>query len=349
LQQALVAASKDSAERAAAVAALRGADVWAATWPTDPATLRTLTNSNGVTALAVFTDDKQLEEAAIRYGWLGLDGKVPAKRLHITDALRFARQHRAQLVVVDIAAEHSLEIDEGEMELVAATPSTRPPSYVGMPPVRTSRPPAEITSGSQSGLPPVKAPPPARVPSESALPAAVLSSRPPSGSPVSGQHSAQASMKPMTGQPTSVKPMTGQPTSVKPMTGQPASEAESVSATFGASNTATLLGLPDAPSEDMYDALTGVLREYPEVEWACLVRATRGPGEAVPSVAVRVDPAFRKNLNEISVRLREASIAQGVAFDVLLLDTPEQMKTARQSGRPFYPWRKEVAVPWRKK
>src|SRR5688572_23743207 len=130
-------------QRATAVTALRGAEMWAATWPTDPATLRTLTNSNGITALAVFTDERQLEDAALRYAWLGVDGRVPSKKLHISEAIRFARQNRAQLVVVDIAADHALELDEGEMELVSAPPSGRPPSYTGMTTVRTqsNRPP----------------------------------------------------------------------------------------------------------------------------------------------------------------------------------------------------------------
>src|SRR5688572_28801697 len=130
-------------QRATAVTALRGAEMWAATWPTDPATLRTLTNSNGVTALAVFTDERQLEDAALRYAWLGVDGRVPSKKLHISEAIRFARQSRAQLVVVDIAADHVLELDDGEMELLSSPPSARPPSFTGLqaPHSQSSRPP----------------------------------------------------------------------------------------------------------------------------------------------------------------------------------------------------------------
>lgn len=113
-----------------------------------------------------------------------------------------------------------------------------------------------------------------------------------------------------------------------------------VSATFGAT-TGSMLGIAQGPTDALYDALSHVLRDYPEVEWGCLLQHTRGNGEPAPCVAMRVDPSFRKNVNEISVKLREASIAHGEAYDVLVLDAPEQMKHARQAGRPFYPWRKK--------
>ena len=295
LQHALVAASRDGQRRATAVTALRGAEVWAATWPTDPATLRTLTSSSGITALAVFTDERQLEDAALRYAWLGVDGKVPSKKLHISEAIRFARQNRAQVVVVDIAADHSLELDEGEMELVSAPPSGRPPSYTGMGSVLT-----------QSNRPP-----------------------PPTADEVE-----RVSARPAPSQSgTSVSAL--KPTSVRP---DP--EKSAVAATFGATTTSTMRVLEEAPDEALLDALATVLKEYPEVEWASFVQAGRGGSEPVPSVAVRVEPQFRKNLNEISVKLREAGVAVGSAVDVLLLDTPEQMKQARSLGKPFYPWRK---------
>ncbi len=297
LQQALIAAANDSSERATAVHALRGSSVWAATWPTDPATLRTLTNSNGVTALAVFSDEDELEEAAIRYAWLGVDGHVPSKHLHMSEVVRFAKQHRAQLLVIDIAADHALELDEGDMELLSSLPSTRPPSYQGMAAVNPSRPPTSLSN---------------RPPSQQKL-NAVPSTRPPS----------QSALK---------------PTSVIPE--DPNKPASGVSATFGAA-TGNVQGLPGGPSDALFDALAHVLRDYPEVEWGCLLRHTRGTGEPAPCIAIRIDPSFRKNVNEISVKLREASIAHGEAYDVLMLDAPDQMKHARQNGRPFYPWRKK--------
>jgi hypothetical protein len=330
VQNALIAASGNSEERATAVSALRGASLWAATWPTDPATLRTLTNSSGVTALAVFTDEEQLHDAAMRYGWLGLDGRVPSKLLHISEAMRFAKLNRAKVVVVDIASEHALELDEGEMDLLASPPSGRPPSYSGMPPVRTSRPPAEdgspALSLSQLALSATRAP------SHQSLEAVSVthSQAPASESGLELDVQAPAGARSISQTQLSAVPGAGQS---EPPT--------SISVSFGASGTAQLLSMPALPSEEVVDAFTAVLRDYPEVEWACLVRASRGPGEPVPSVGLRIDAAFRKNLNEISVKLREAGIANGSAFDMLLLDTPEQMKAARQIGRPFYPWRKK--------
>jgi glutathione S-transferase len=83
-----------------------------------------------------------------------------------------------------------------------------------------------------------------------------------------------------------------------------------------------------------------VLREYPEVEWACLVTGSRADHKQSESVALRIEPAFRKNLDEIAQKLREIGASRHATYDVLMLDTPEQMKQARQIGFPFYPWRK---------
>ena len=135
LQQALVAASRDQGVRWRAISALRGAEVYTATWPGDPTQLRTLLNSSGLRALALFTDERHLEEAALRLAWLGVDGAVPMRRLHVSEAIRFARGERVGLVVIDMGSEHALELDEGDMELVSAPPSARPPSYGSLPPV----------------------------------------------------------------------------------------------------------------------------------------------------------------------------------------------------------------------
>jgi hypothetical protein len=310
----MIAAVNDPEARARAVSALRSSEVWAATWPTDPATLRTLTNSNGVTALAVFSDEAQLQEASMRYGWLGIDGRVPRKRLHMSECVRFAKQHHAQLVVVDIASEHALELDEGEMELVSALPSHRPPSYQGLSPVLSSRPPPPSGStrpGAASGRPPADS----RIPASRTDVAPVTkSSHPPAGPSI-------------------------KPTKVVP---DNAEDPQSLAATFGAvAHTGVLLGLVERPSEDLYDSLSGVLRDYLEVEWGCLLQQVREDGTTVPSIAVRVDPSFRKNVDEIVQKLEQAASALGTPYAVVLLETPEEMKNARQRGRPFYPWRKK--------
>jgi hypothetical protein len=291
LQEALVAASRDQSDRARAVSALRGAEVYATTWPTDPSSLRTLLNSSGVRALALFTDERQLEEAALRFGWHAVDGSVPTRRLHISEAIRAARQQRVALVIVDITSDHALELDQGEIELVSAPPSTRPPSYQGLGPVVHSVRQVDNTNELVR-----------------------VSSRPP----------------PAPDHPAS---------SLEPAAINVDAQNKQVSATFAMAVTATMSALPEAPADDLIDGLTAVLREYPEVAWACLVGEEHSDRGAV-HVALRIDTAFRKHLTAISAKLRAASIAFGRPCDVLVLDTPEQMKRARAIGLPFYPWRK---------
>jgi len=295
LKAALVAAARDPALRARAVAALRGAELWAASWPTDPSLLRTLTNSDGVTALPLFTDERELSDAAQRYAWLSVDGQAPRCTVALWEAMRVAKRQRAQLLVIDIASEHALELDEGDMELLSAPPSSKPPT--GMQQVRSSPPPADGKVVTRA-----------------------------SAQPSHGESSGSGAYSPL-----------------RPRTITPNPDAHTVSATFGATPTATMQALEAVPSEELLDELADVLRDYPEVEWACLVTGARADHKKSESVALRIEPAFRKgaNLAEITRRLREVGASRFATCDVLMLDTPEQMKQARQIGLPFYPWRKK--------
>ena len=225
----------------------------------------------------------------------------PTRRLHMSEAIRLARQQQVSLVVVDITSDHTFELDEGEMELVGASPSTRPPSYAG--------------SGASSS--------PARA----------------SRQRLRGKARQHAPAGPR--QPRPRRALEHRPTAAPstPSTINVDVEHHAVSATFAIAHTATMNVLSATPPDDLIDTLAQVLREYPEVEWACLVGEERAPSDAV-HVALRIDRAFRKHLAQISVKLRDASAAQGVQCDVLVLDTPEQVKRARAIGLPFYPWRK---------
>jgi hypothetical protein len=298
LKAALVAASRDPAARARAVAALRGAELWAATWPTDPSFLRTLTNSDGVTALPLFTDERELHDASVRYAWLNMDGQAPRCTVALWEAMRVAKQQKAQLLVIDIASEHSLELDEGDMELLSAPPSSKPPG---------SKPPARIQK---------------------------LRSTPP---PADAQEVQRASARPSMAQ----RGGSGTYSPLRPRTITPNPDTHTVSATFGATPTAKMQALEAPASDELLNELADVLREYPEVEWACLVMSTRADHMQSDSVALRIEPAFRKNLDEITQKLREIGKSRHATYDVLMLDTPEQMKQARQIGMPFYPWRKK--------
>lgn len=302
LQQALVAAARDPAGRARAVHALRGSEVYATTWPTDPSSLRTLQNSSGIRALALFTDERNVEDAGLRFGWLGVDGRAPLRRLHISEAIAFARRERVAMVIVDITSDHALELDQGEMELVAASPSSRPPSYAGIAPVVSSA--RRVETGSEVTRVSSRPPPPERSNESSGI------------------------------IPTSA---------LKPATVKVRSEEHAVSATFAPVQTVSMTALEVAPPDALIEALTQLLREYPEIEWACFVGGEESGGDASTAVALRIDRAFRKHLLEISLRLRETCAAQGATCKVLVLDTPEQMKRARHIGLPFYPWRKRQA------
>ncbi len=237
----------------------------------------------------------------MRYGWLGPMGVVPRSRHLMPEAIRAAKQHNAQLVVVDITADHVMELDGGELELLSAVPGQRSPSFEGLSVVSRPRTPPdglEVRRVSHQGLQPV----------------------------------AEAR------QDTPSEPVRSP---LKPSSVTPAADG-SVTATFGASPTATMQEISDQPSDELFEAFTNLLREYPEVEWACVVEADRGIGRAGPSVALRVEPAFRKNLQEISEKLAAVGREFQENWEVLVLDTPEQMKQARGVGLPFYPWRKDA-------
>ncbi len=303
LVDALVAASRDPVHRLKALTALRGSEVWLATWPQDPESSRTLTNSEGVTALPVFSSERLLEEAAARYGWQGPSGLIARRRVSMPDAIRTAKVQLAQLVVVDITAEHVLELDGGELELLSAVPGQRSPSFEGLSVVSRSRPPEQGLSVKRMSL---------------------RASAPGLGEPIFELSSEPAR------------------SALKPSSETPTPDLGMVSATFGASPTATMSALPELPSDELFDGFTNVLREYPEVEWACVVQADRGHGLPGPSVALRVEPAFRRHLREIGEKLTALGTEFGETWEVLVLDTPEQMKQARGMGQPFYPWRKDV-------
>jgi hypothetical protein len=309
LKTALVAATRDPAQRARAVTALRGIELWAATWPADPSQLRTLTNSNGVTALPLFSDERELADAALRYAWLAMDGHTPRRQLPLWEALRLAKRQKAQLVVIDIASEHALELDEGDVDLLSAAPSSQKP------------PPNQSASGSQR-------PPPAHGGGE----VKVRSTPAPDGDNVVRR----ASDKPATDDKGS-----GTYSPLRPRSTTPRPDAHAVAATFGATPTATMQALEAPPDEALLEELSELLREYPEVEWACLVTAARADSKQAPSVALRIEPQLRMNLPTLTRRLREVSSALGARHDVLVLETPEQMKQARHLGMPFYPWRKK--------
>lgn len=308
-----------------ALVALSQRTVWVATWPGSAESYRTLVNSSGNAALPIFTDESSLDEAARRYGWLAPDGTLPAREVGAREAFRHAIAHNLHYVVVDMGSTHSLEIERNEIEplLSRRTRGGDSGPYAGtgrlsselIQAVRPTPPPGSIQAQRDRATPP---------------PGSVSTMRftPPPGS-VPAVPAARAP------KPTPTEPMTmPRRDAAPPPTGGP------VSATFGAPGSTRISRMPHAPSDALLDALSDVLRAYPEVEWACLCLATRGPGGGQPAVGVRVDPSFRTRINELVGALRQTSDSQGAALDVLLLDDANLMRTARAEAMIFYPWRR---------
>lgn len=278
--------------------------VFVVPWPAGIEGFRTLVNSDGVAALPVFTLREQLEEAARRYGWLAADNSAPCAEIGARNALNYAISQNITFVVLDIAADHALELTREEYEPLLSEAARRDSQgpYAAAGRISTSLKsrvtPAPGTIPAQKAIEPPKSVPPGAI----QAPAAPPPSTP--GFTVSSDFDPNAA------------------------------------ATFGGGTSVTLSPLSQVAPDAIYDALTAVLRDYPEVEWAALCNGARGPTAPVPTVGLRVDTSFRQRLNEIIQQVRRTGDEHGAALDVLLLDDPELMRTARASG-VFYPWRKK--------
>jgi len=80
------------------------------------------------------------------------------------------------------------------------------------------------------------------------------------------------------------------------------------------------------------DMLELVLREYPEVEWACL-----GMVDGALSIGLRVDPRVRQRIDAMCAEL--GRVSNGTP--VVLLEDPNVMRAARTEALVFFPWRKK--------
>ena len=80
------------------------------------------------------------------------------------------------------------------------------------------------------------------------------------------------------------------------------------------------------------DMLEIVLREYPEVEWACL-----GLAQGTLAMGLRVDARMRTRLDVLATELGRVSNG----MPLVLLDDPQLMRAARTEAFVFYPWRKK--------
>ena len=111
----LTEGAKGPKPKAEALEALSLRPVWLATWEPRAEGYRTLINANGEEALAVFSSERELKEAAQQFEWVDADGSVATHRAIGGDILRHAWTREYAFVVVDIAADHSLEYERDEI------------------------------------------------------------------------------------------------------------------------------------------------------------------------------------------------------------------------------------------
>ncbi|KPK16135.1 MAG: hypothetical protein AMJ62_07060, partial [Myxococcales bacterium SG8_38] len=139
--------AKGPGPKAEALEAISLRPIWLATWEPRAEGFRTLINATGEEALAVFSSEKQLKEAAARFGWLEPDGTVTAHRAIGGDILRHAWTREYAFVVVDVGSDHTLEYARSELkQILRELDSTGP--------FRTSRPPPPGKATASSSFPP---------------------------------------------------------------------------------------------------------------------------------------------------------------------------------------------------
>ncbi|MGB5810833.1 MAG: SseB family protein, partial [Polyangiales bacterium] len=405
---------------------------------------RTLINGNGEEALAVFTSESALSEAARRFGWLEADGQIATHESLGSDILRHAWTREYAFLVVDIAENHSLEFDREELrvalrELDRTGPfrTSRPPAPNKKAPAASSSfpPPVEKISTMYSMAPsqaeqldrlsdlptkphelPSRTEPPTqrhpRVKAEEVNPATGTrpSSRPaakPDSNPppkieevvpesakinVGGTYGAASIVPPnprraltpardaeraaesthpvseaspslQSDLPTSPAvrasdlapggklalppaPEIGMTaaTPANPSEQPAAEEDEPVNrpsrlAAPSIGDSIELARLRSAPADTLLGALSAVLRQYPEIEWASYCEVARPAGAPSPAVGLRVMDTYRDNVTVIIKELCEAGRTQDVELDVLLVDGHDLLRKAREAGFVFFPWK----------
>ncbi len=303
-----------------ALIALAQRTLWVVSWPNAADGYRTLVNSSGMAALPVFTEREMLDSAAERFGWVGTDGSVAAAEVGARKALSFARERGLAFVVVDIVADHSLEITREEIEPLL-TPAARRESQGAF--AGTGRISSALMQSVRGGTPapmpavgPIRAPTP---PPGSLSPARPQVVAPPPGS---SPGTLTAGSSP------------GAVASGSSPGNLPAAEADGdPSPLVTASRLMTLTSNPDPALVDRLDA---VLRNYPEVEWACLGLMT----SAHMVIGLRLDVRMRTRLETLLAEL--GSVSNGTP--VTLLDDPAMMRAARAEAFVFFPWRKKITA-----
>jgi hypothetical protein len=121
----LAEANAGEQARVDALVVLSQRTVYAATWPGQNQAARTLTNSEGESALPLFTGMDVLDTTASRFGWRNADGSLQFRELGAREALRHALARGVHFVVIDIGCEHSVEFAREELEPLLQLQSQR--------------------------------------------------------------------------------------------------------------------------------------------------------------------------------------------------------------------------------
>ncbi|MCG8556624.1 MAG: SseB family protein [Proteobacteria bacterium] len=301
--------------RVDALVALSQRTVFVATWPGLDEEIRTLTNSEGTSAMPVFTDVNTLDLAARRYGWVNPDGSVLWREIGARAAFRQALVRELDLFVVDIGTAHSVEFARPEIEplIDARLHDTTKGPFAGagkvsesiLKAVRKSQPPASLADSLKAAQQPLAPVPP--------LPA----------------HRGPVPLP-------SIPHAAGMGASLSPA--RQASSRQPPSGPAAASATVVNLVAPSAQmADDVLNALAASLRDYPEVEWAAEVGRADAP--RLRMIGLRLDPSYTERAQQIIAGMREASAMRASPIEVMLLTDPAAVRAARQHGRVFFPWR----------
>jgi hypothetical protein len=315
-----------------ALLALMQRTVYVAPWPAGVDGYRTLVNSTGVAALPMFTDRAQLETAARRYGWLGPDGGIPSVEVGSRQAFHYARAQSLAFVVVDIAADHCVEVSREEFEPLLSAAARRESSgpFAGAGRISSTlmnavKPASRNTPAPGTLEPVIRAPtpPPGSLPGSrpGTSPGTLAAARPATPPRPISSPGVLPSEDRVTVPDAVRRPSSGSLQRVAP-TGAPGTVLAS----------ATLAEPPGTPSDDLLERLEAVLRDYPEVEWACV-----GSAEGRAVLGLRVDPRVRQRVEEIAGRTAGAA---GMPLPIVLLDEPAHLRAARSDALVFYPWRR---------
>jgi hypothetical protein len=341
------AATGDQA-RVDALVVLAQRTMFAVTWPGGESEIRTLTNSAGETALPLFTSREMLEEAARRYGWQSPDGSLPSVEMGARQALRQAMARSVHFVVVDIGADYSVEFTLEEIQPLVSAQSERdsvgPFAGAG----RVSSTLLQAVKRSRSEFPP-------SMPAQAAAGAQPVTLE---GIPTPPPPAATATVPRIGGEPPRAPapaPATAreEPLDLRAPKTVTSAETPSARATEPAFRAVRPEEVePEEPgqillrpllqplSEQLVDAVSEKLRQYPEVEWACTVGGKLGE-EFFPVIGLRVDPSFASRVEEIAAAVGEQCERHGSSVQVVSLTAARQLGSAREFGTVFFPWRKK--------